>query len=210
MISACFFRPEHSTFNALIQATENMLAGEGGKRSFEKTLADGTTVEFRMGARIDGRGAVIEESFDGREVREERDRVLVGRDIFIDATGEMCAKQSIAAKAVDRDGNEVEFKRPGKIKMFVNDREISDDEYKDALAEVAGLNNGKEFTAFAKGASDALEQVKIQTVRSAVNAGITAPIRAMKEGHQKNANLLAKIISAITGIVSRTSQSIRV
>jgi hypothetical protein len=196
--------------DAWMEAAENMLAGEGGKRSYEKTLADGTTVEFRMGARIDGRGAVIEESFDGREVREERDRVLVGRDIFKDATEEMCEKQSISAKAVDRDGNEVEFKRPGKIKMFVNDREISDTEYEDALAEVAGLNNGKVFSAFAKAASGAKEQGLIQVERNLVSTAIATPIRTVKEGQQKNANILAKIISAITNVGARASQSIRV
>ena len=120
--------------DAWMGAAESMLAGEGGKRSFEKTLADGTTVEFRMGARIDGHGAVIEENFGGREIHQERDRVLVGKELFEEATGEMSAKQSLAAKVLDRDGNEVEFKRPGKIRMFVNGQEMNDAQYQEALA----------------------------------------------------------------------------
>lgn len=194
--------------DTMMEAAENMLAGEGGKRSFEKTLADGTTVEFRMGARIDGRGAVIEENFDGREVCEERDRVLVGKDIFKDATGEMSAKQSIAAKALDRNGNEVEFKRPGKIRMFVNGQEMNDDQYEEALAEVAGVNDGKEFSTIATIASGAKEQIAIQTTRNIINTGMAAPGKAIREGHQKNANLLSQLLSMLFSTISRTSQSI--
>lgn len=194
--------------DAWMEAAESMLAGDGGKRSFEKTLADGTTVEFRMGARIDGHGAVIEENFGGREISQERDRVLVGKELFEEATGEMTAKQSISAKAVDRDGNEVEFKRPGKIRMFVNGQEMNDSQYQEALAEVAGMNDGKAFTEFAKGASGALEQVKIQTARTAVSTGLSYPGRAIREGGQKNANLLSQLLSMLFSTISRTSQSI--
>ena len=194
--------------DAWMEAAESMLAGDGGKRSFEKTLADGTTVEFRMGARIDGHGAVIEENFGGREISQERDRVLVGKELFEEATREMTAKQSISAKAVDRDGNEVEFKRPGKIRMFVNGQEMNDSQYQEALAEVAGMNDGKAFTDFSKAASGAVEQAKIQLARTTVSTGLTAPVRAIKEGGQKNANLLSQLLSMLFSTISRTSQSI--
>ena len=194
--------------DAWMEAAESMLAGEGGKRSFEKTLADGTTVEFRMGARIDGHGAVIEENFGGREISQERDRVLVGKELFEEATREMTAKQSISAKAVDRDGNEVEFKRPGKIRMFVNGQEMNDSQYQEALAEVAGMNDGKGFATIAQMASGAKEQAGIQTARNLMNAGMTAPVRAFKEGGQKNANLLSQLLSMLFSTMSRTSQSI--
>ena len=194
--------------DAWMEAAESMLAGEGGKRSFEKTLADGTTVEFRMGARIDGHGAVIEENCGGREISQERDRVLVGKELFEEATREMTAKQSISAKAVDRDGNEVEFKRPGKIRMFVNGQEMNDSQYQEALAEVAGMNDGKGFATIAQMASGAKEQAGIQTARNLMNAGMTAPVRAFKEGGQKNANLLSQLLSMLFSTMSRTSQSI--
>lgn len=191
-----------------MEAAEGMLAGESGKRSFEKVLADGTAVEFRMGARIDGRGAVIEENFDGREVSEERDRVLVGKKLFEDSALEMSAKQAITARAVDRDGHEVEFKRPGKIRMFVNGQEMSDGEYKEALAEVAGVNDGKLFTGSANVVRGAKEQVKIQSTRALANAGMTAPLKAFKKGGQKNAHLLSQLLSMLLRTISRTSQSI--
>ena len=194
--------------DAWMEAAESMLAGDGGKRSFEKTLADGTTVEFRMGARIDGHGAVIEENFGGREISQERDRVLVGKELFEEATREMTAKQSISAKAVDRDGNEVEFKRPGKIRMFVNGQEMNDSQYQEALAEVAGMNDEKEFATLATIASGAKEQIAIQTTRNIINTGMAAPGKAIKEGRQKNTNLLSQLLSMLFSTISRTSQSI--
>lgn len=194
--------------DAWMEAAESMLAGEGGKRSFEKTLADGTTVEFRMGARIDGHGAVIEENFGGREIHQERDRVLVGKELFEEATGEMSAKQSLAAKVLDRDGNEVEFKRPGKIRMFVNGQEMNDAQYQEALAEVAGVNDGKEFVEASKLANGALEQARLQSVRTLVNTAWSIPTRTIKEGGQKNASLLSQLLYMLFSTISRTSQSI--
>lgn len=194
--------------DAWMEAAESMLAGEGGKRSFEKTLADGTTVEFRMGARIDGHGAVIEENFGGREISQERDRVLVGKELFEEATREMTAKQSISAKAVDRDGNEVEFKRPGKIRMFVNGQEMSDGEYKEALAEVAGVNDGKEFTNIAKSANVIKQQARIQGARTIAGAAMSAPYNIYRNSRQANTNLLAQLLSMLLRTISRTAQSI--
>lgn len=194
--------------DAWMEAAESMLAGEGGKRSFEKTLADGTTVEFRMGARIDGHGAVIEENFGGREISQERDRVLVGKELFEEATREMTAKQSISAKAVDRDGNEVEFKRPGKIRMFVNGQEMNDSQYQEALAEVAGMNDGKEFSKAAEMAKGMKDQVFLQGARSATMGAISLPGNIYRNGKQANASLLSQMLSMLLGTISRASQSI--
>ena len=115
---------------------------------------------------------------------------------------------SLTAKAVDRDGNNVEFKRPGKIRMFVNGQEMNDSQYQEALAEVAGMNDGKGFATIAQMASGAKEQAGIQTARNLMNAGMTAPVRAFKEGGQKNANLLSQLLSMLFSTMSRTSQSI--
>ena len=191
-----------------MEAAESMLAGEGGKRSFEKTLADGTSVEFRMGARIDGRGAVIEENFGGREIREERDRVLVGKELFEEATGEMSARQSLASKVLDRDGNEVEFKRPGKIRMFVNGQEMNDAQYQEALAEVAGMNDRKEFTAAAEFAKGAKNQAILQGVRSTTMGVMSIPGNIYRNSKQVNTGLLSQMLSMLFQTISRTSQSI--
>ena len=191
-----------------MEAAEGMLAGEGGKRCFEKTLADGTAVEFRMGARIDGRGAVIEENFGGREISQERDRVLVGKELFEEATGEMSAKQSLASKVLDRDGNEVEFKRPGKIRMFVNGQEMNDAQYREALAEVAGVNDGKEFANIAKSANVIKQQGSIQGARTIAETAISAPFNIYRNSKQANTNLLSQLLSILLRTISRTTQSL--
>ena len=115
---------------------------------------------------------------------------------------------SLTAKAVDRDGNNVEFKRPGKIRMFVNGQEMNNSQYQEALAEVAGMNNGKAFTETAKLANGALEQAKLQSVRTIVNTAWSTPTRIVKEGGQKNAALLSQLLSMLFSTISRTSQSI--
>ena len=70
------------------------------------------------------------------------------------------------------------------------------------------MNDGKEFTNFAKHANGELKQVKIQKTRTLVSDGMTASVKAFNGGCQKNAVLLSQLRSMLFSTISRTSQNI--
>ena len=92
--------------------------------------------------------------------------------------------------------------------MFVNGQEMNDSQYQEALAEVAGMNDGKEFSKAAEMAKGMKDQVFLQGARSATMGAISLPGNIYRNGKQANASLLSQMLSMLLGTISRASQSI--
>lgn len=83
------------------------------------------------------------------------------------------------------------------LKMFVDGQEITDRQFDDALAEVAGLNDGKAFNTAAGIGKELKDQAGIQAARTATQAGIgliAEPGKAVARSHQKNAAMISAIM----------------
>ena len=84
-----------------------------------------------------------------------------------------------------------------KLKMFVNGQEITDKDFDNALAEVAGLNDSQAFNTAADIGKNLRDQAGIQAARTATKAGIGligAPARAIARSHQKNGMIAGEIM----------------
>jgi len=97
-----------------------------------------------------------------------------------------------------------------KLKMFVNGQEIPDRKFDDALAEVAGLNDGKAFNAAAQVGMEFKTQAGIQGARTATQIGLnalTAPGRAVARSHQKNAAIIAAVMRTFLRMILSMSRA---
>ena len=97
-----------------------------------------------------------------------------------------------------------------KLKMFVNGNEISDKDFNNALAEVAGLNDGQAFNAAAQIGKDLKDQATIQAARTATQAGIeliAEPGKAVARSHQKNAAMCAAVMRIFLRMVLSISRA---
>lgn len=97
-----------------------------------------------------------------------------------------------------------------KIKMFVNGAEISDKQFNEALAEVAGFNDGKAFNTAAQAAMDLKAQANIQCARTVAQAGINvakAPARAVSQAAEKGNAMAGQLLRLFFQLVLVTSRS---
>lgn len=97
-----------------------------------------------------------------------------------------------------------------KLKMFVNGNEIPDKQFDDALAEVAGLNDGQAFNAAAQIGKEIRDQAGIQGARTLTQAGIRAagaPVRAAQKGMVKNQQLLGQLLGMFFRLIITTSRA---
>lgn len=97
-----------------------------------------------------------------------------------------------------------------KIKMFVNGNEIPDQQFDEALGEVAGLNDSKTFNVATKAAMNLKEQASIQGARAATQAGIraaTAPARAVSQASEKGNAMAGQLLRLLFQMVLETSRS---
>jgi len=97
-----------------------------------------------------------------------------------------------------------------KLKMFVNGQEIPDRQFDDALAEVAGLNDGKAFNTAAGIGKEIRDQAGIQGARTLTQTGIRAagaPIRAAQKGAMKNQQLLNQLLGMFFRLIITAHRS---
>ena len=97
-----------------------------------------------------------------------------------------------------------------KLKMFVNGQEIPDRQFDDALAEVAGLNDGQAFNTAANIGKEFRDQAGIQGARTVTQVGLNAvgaPVRAAKKGAVKNQQILGQILSMFFRLVITAHRS---
>ena len=97
-----------------------------------------------------------------------------------------------------------------KLKIFINGNEISDRDFDAALAEVAGLNDGKAFNAAAQIGKDFKDQAGIQAARTATQAGIgliAEPGKAVARSHQKNAVMLSAVMRTFLRMILSMSRA---
>ena len=106
--------------------------------------------------------------------------------------------------------SEIESTGQPKIKMFVNGNEIPDQQFDEALAEVAGLNDSKAFNVAAQAAMNLKEQAGIQGARAATQAGIraaTAPARAVSQASEKGNAMAGQLLRLLFQMALETSRS---
>lgn len=110
-------------------------------------------------------------------------------------------------------GYDVRLKRdPGSrdISMYVNGGKVADADFRDAIAEVSGLNHGKPYSVAARVANIAKEQSKVQVPRMAVTGtarGVASAAgsipRAAKESSAVTGRMLGMMLRAMFQTVSR-------
>ena len=97
-----------------------------------------------------------------------------------------------------------------KLKMFVNGQEIPDRQFDDALAEVAGLNDGQAFNTAANIGKEFRDQAGIQGARTVTQVGLNAvgaPVRAVKNSGAKNQQLLGALLGMMFRALITISRS---
>ena len=136
-------------------------------------------------------------------------RALIHKTMTARGTDELAAKirgydvTLLRLPETDQDGMR-------KLKMYVNGNEIADKDFDNALAEVAGLNDGQAFNTAATIGKEIRDQASIQGARSLTQAGIHAagaPVRAAKQSAAKNQQLLSQLLGMLFRLVITTSRS---
>lgn len=97
-----------------------------------------------------------------------------------------------------------------KLKMFVNGQEIPDRQFDNALAEVAGLNDGQAFNTAANIGKEFRDQAGIQGARTVTQVGLNAvgaPVRAAKNSGAKNQQLLGQLLGLFFRLVITAHRS---
>lgn len=136
-------------------------------------------------------------------------RAMIHRVMTERGTDELTAKirgydvTLLRLPEIDKDGLR-------KLKMYVNGNEISDKDFGNALAEVAGLNDGQAFNAAAQIGKEIRDQAGIQGARSLTQAGIHAagaPVRAAQKGAAKNQQLLGQLLGMFFRLIITAHRS---
>ena len=184
------------------KAEANLVKGKGVSRAWEMAAGDGQSIRFTMDAKVNGYDAIPERRIGNNGVRIIGGKVFVGKDVLKKAAKTMNDEKSTSTKIVTDGGRELEFRRGGKLKMYVNGNEIPDAQFKDALAEVSGLNDSKKFADGAKAGRMAANQVEIQGARSVVGIALNTPSAIMRSS-EKSSSFISQILSMLMQQISR-------
>lgn len=152
---------------------------------------NGHKIECRMDLKIDGKEAVINKPFAVGTVKEGRNGIEISKDIYDNAKGIMDEnKKTIHTEQLD-DGREIRFKRKAKgpnrgIKMYTPEGEVSDEKFRDCIAEAGGLDESENRKKAGIVATNALHEVKIQAIRGSIAGVMSAPGRyvAMRDNQR--------------------------
>ena len=208
--------------DTMAEATENLIAGSGSPRKWGKDIAEGKSIEYTMGAKVNGYDAIPERAFGDDMLREERGKIMIGKGVLEKAVRQMDAEGSTTGKLVMPDGRELKFKRPAKsfefgdkgtkesvdLKMFVNGSEIRAKDFREALAEVSGVNSNKWFDMGAETGSMTKKQTAIQVPRTVVSSGISLlprSIAAANRNTEMNSALAGRLLGMLFQQLSRTT-----
>lgn len=208
--------------DAMAEATENLIAGSGSPRKWGKDIAEGKSIEYTMGAKVNGYDAIPERAFGDDMLREERGKIMIGKGVLEKAVRQMDTEGSTTGKLVMPDGRELKFKRPAKsfefgdegtkesvdLKMFVNGSEIRAKDFREALAEVSGVNSNKWFDMGAETGSMTKKQTAIQVPRTVVSSGISLlprSIAAANRNTEMNSALAGRLLGMLFQQLSRTT-----
>ena len=151
----------------------------------------GHKIECRMDLKIDGKEAVINKPFEAGTVKEGRNGIEISKDIFDNAKEKMDnEKKTIHTEKLD-DGREIRFKRKAKgpnkgIKMYTNDGEIRDTDFRDCVAGIGGLDEREGRKRIGIATANSWHQVKIQFIRGSIAGGMSMPARytAMRDNQR--------------------------
>lgn len=147
------------------------------ERAKQDVAAETTSPEYRAKV-IKQKKALIHKAMNERGTNEITANVR-GYDVTL-----------IRLPETDKDGLQ-------HLKMFVDGNEISDKQFGDALAEVAGLNDSQAFSTAANIGKNLRDQAGIQGARTLTQAGIgliAEPGKAVARSHQKNAAMISAIM----------------
>ena len=205
----CFIKEDENNTSRLMISQEawdqgalKLAAGKGTSRAWEMSAGDGQGIRFTMDAKVNGYDAIPERRIGNNGVRIIGGKVFVGKDVLKKAAKTMNDEKSTSTKIVTDGGRELEFRRGGKLKMYVNGNEIPDAQFKDALAEVSGLNASKKFVDGAKAGRMAASQVEIQGARSVVGIALNTPSAIMRSS-EKSSSFISQILSMLMQQISR-------
>ena len=165
----------------------------------------GRQIELRMNMKVNGIAAVPNVPFKPDEVRETKSGITISRELAEKAIDEMNKNNNATSyKTNTMDGREVMFKRAGELKMFVNEQEISKDDFNEALAEVSGLNSSEERDGRGQQVVEMRQQKSIIMSRRIGEAPFTAAHTAantVKNQAVQGTRMSGEVISLLKSLI---------
>lgn len=170
------------------KAMQELMDSPNPSKTTSRTYDDnGRKIECRMDLKVDGKEAAVNRPFEKGTVREGRDGIEIGSDIYNKALEEMDNKrQTIHAEKLD-DGREIRFQRPGKIMMYTPDgEEVTEKDYRDCIAEIGKLDEPEKRKNLGGTWQSIQRQFEIQTIRSTAMfvTGLPGNYAVMREGQR--------------------------
>ena len=160
---------------------------------------EGRKIEVRMDVKVDGKEAVPNRPMEKGEVREGRNGVEVSREFYEEVKQKMDSNKETVHKESIRDGREITFQREGDIKLYINGREINDGDFRDAVAEMAGLDNERRRDLKGATITNFVEQAKIQGIRGLTSSTLSIPSKTVR-GVEHTRDEGRSVISHILGM----------